>query len=275
MGPSLWLRPAAVAAATRAEVVSQLVLSLFPGIGLLDMAFEQEGFCVVRGPDLLWGGDVRAFHPPAGRFDGVIGGDPCQAHSQYRFLNPKSGQKYGDMTPEFARIVNAAVPRWFLRENVPHAPDPVVPGYGVRKQKINNRWLGEAQDRTRMLWFGMSGVPAGRPLLIEFAALETNEYRQAVTSSLRAVNVKLGGSGKPKRTYSPDGKRHGPDRGPRARMAEMLHYQGLPADFFGEFCPFTQTAQRQMVGNGVPLPMGRAIARAVRQALGLPLQASA
>jgi len=29
-----------------------LVLSLFPGIGLLDMAFEQEGFCVVRGPDL-------------------------------------------------------------------------------------------------------------------------------------------------------------------------------------------------------------------------------
>lgn len=36
----------------------QLVLSLFPGIGLLDMAFEEEGFCVVRGPDLLWGGDV-------------------------------------------------------------------------------------------------------------------------------------------------------------------------------------------------------------------------
>jgi site-specific DNA-cytosine methylase len=28
-----------------------LVLSLFPGIGLLDMAFEAHGFCVVRGPD--------------------------------------------------------------------------------------------------------------------------------------------------------------------------------------------------------------------------------
>ena len=34
------------------------MLSLFPGIGLLDMAFEEEGFCVVRGPDLLWGGDI-------------------------------------------------------------------------------------------------------------------------------------------------------------------------------------------------------------------------
>jgi DNA (cytosine-5)-methyltransferase 1 len=44
-------------------------LSLFPGIGLLDKAFELEGFCVVRGPDVLWGGDVRGFHPPAGRFD--------------------------------------------------------------------------------------------------------------------------------------------------------------------------------------------------------------
>lgn len=43
-----------------------LILSLFPGIGLLDMAFEEEGFCVVRGPDLLWGGDIRRFHPPAG-----------------------------------------------------------------------------------------------------------------------------------------------------------------------------------------------------------------
>jgi DNA (cytosine-5)-methyltransferase 1 len=56
--------------------VTQLVLSLFPGIGLLDMAFELEGFCVVRGPDLCCGGgrDIKNFHPPAGRFDGVIGG---------------------------------------------------------------------------------------------------------------------------------------------------------------------------------------------------------
>lgn len=58
--------------------MSKLVLSLFPGIGMLDMAFEEAGFCVVRGPDLLWGGDVRQFGPPAGKFDGVIGGPPCQ-----------------------------------------------------------------------------------------------------------------------------------------------------------------------------------------------------
>ena len=50
-----------------------VVLSLFPGIGLLDRAFEERGACVVRGPDLLWGGDIKGFHPPAGVFRGVIG----------------------------------------------------------------------------------------------------------------------------------------------------------------------------------------------------------
>jgi site-specific DNA-cytosine methylase len=68
--------------------MSELVLSLFPGIGLLDRAFEDAGFCVVRGPDLLWGGDVGRFHPPAGRFDGVIGGPPCQMFSTMRHVNP-------------------------------------------------------------------------------------------------------------------------------------------------------------------------------------------
>ena len=48
------------------------ILSLFPGIDLLGRGFELEGFCVAPGPDLLWGGDIRSFHPPAGRFDGAI-----------------------------------------------------------------------------------------------------------------------------------------------------------------------------------------------------------
>lgn len=50
------------------------MLSVFPGIDLLGRAFESEGFCVVRGLDLLWGGDVRTFHPPRGVFWGMIGG---------------------------------------------------------------------------------------------------------------------------------------------------------------------------------------------------------
>ena len=94
---------------------SLLVLSLFPGIGLLDMAFEEQGFCVVRGPDLLWGGDIRGFHPPPNRFDGIIGGPPCQKFSTAARLRP--GLKRQDLIPEFVRCVEEAQPTWFLMEN--------------------------------------------------------------------------------------------------------------------------------------------------------------
>ena len=105
----------------------QLVLSLFPGIGLLDMAFEEEGFCVLRGPDLLWGGDIRRFHPPAGKFDGVIGGPPCQA---FGHLGSVNRSRWGmdsvlpNLIPEFERCVIEAEPIWFLMENVLSAPSP-------------------------------------------------------------------------------------------------------------------------------------------------------
>ena len=69
---------AVVEARSGGDIVTRLVLSLFPGIGLLDRAFEDEGYCVVRGPDLIWGGDVHGFHPPMDTFDGIIGGPPCQ-----------------------------------------------------------------------------------------------------------------------------------------------------------------------------------------------------
>lgn len=41
--------------------------------------------------------------------------------------------------------------------------------------------------------------------------------------------------------------------------------QGLPADFLAD-APFTVAGKIKCVGNGVPLPMGRAIAKAVRKA---------
>jgi hypothetical protein len=114
--------------------VNSLVLSLFPGIGLLDQAFEEEGFCVVRGPDLLWGGDICNFHPTHLRFDGIIGGPPCQSWSGLGNVNrARWGDEcmMPDRIPEFARCVNEAKPSWFLMENVPQAPAPDCPGYEI------------------------------------------------------------------------------------------------------------------------------------------------
>ena len=128
-----------------------LVLSLFPGIGLLDMAFEEAGFCVVRGPDLLWGGDIRRFHVPAGRFDGVIGGPPCKAFSRLvHIVRAVHGEDSvsANLIPEYERVVTEAAPSWFVMENVPGAPLPNVSGYVVRDTMLNNRWLGEVQNRS-------------------------------------------------------------------------------------------------------------------------------
>jgi site-specific DNA-cytosine methylase len=301
-----------------------LVLSLFPGIGMLDMAFEEQGLCVVRGPDVLWGGDVRRFTPPAGRFDGVIGGPPCQTFSKLVNLVRAQGHepRFGNLIPEFERCVAEAQPTWFLMENVPDAPTPVVPGYEVHTQRLNNRWLGAEQHRVRAFSFGYRGEL--RKLAIETVALEAALRHETIVSGggrtawTRGTTTVVGdrtipqsarqfagpaatvtsivggkgkgGDGKAKRERTaPPGTvtsgdfpksrvRSGPpgavtlsDGGASKRMwrygiAEALELQGLPPDFL-EDAPFTVDGKRRAIANGVPLPMGRAVAAAVLRAV--------
>lgn len=220
------------------------VLSLFPGIGLLDQAFEEEGFCVVRGPDLLWGGDIRTFHPPALKFNGIIGGPPCQSWSG---LGNTNRARWGDdcmmpdRIPEFARCINEAQPGWFLMENVPQAPAPDCPGYGITQRVCDNRWVGGEQSRRRKFTFGCRHQHA--PFHIEGVALEAHNHIPVVLSSGQAGNG-----------------------GPRRSIADMAKAQGIDAARF-EHSPFTTTELRRAIANGVPLPLGKAVARAVRASM--------
>jgi DNA (cytosine-5)-methyltransferase 1 len=135
--------------------VRGLVLSLFPGIGMLDMAFEEAGFCVVRGPDLLWGGDVRKFHAPAGRFDGVIGGPPCQFASAMSRLNAAQGRSLAEnLIGEFERVVGEASPDWFAMENVVEANLPVIEGYTITGTVLRDVWCGGETLRKRRFSLG-------------------------------------------------------------------------------------------------------------------------
>ena len=243
----------------------QLVLSLFPGIGLLDMAFEEEGFCVVRGPDILWGGDVKRFQVPAGKFDGVIGGPPCQPFSQLIHMIRANGfePRHENLIPEFERVVGQGQPDWFIMEEVRAAPLPIVVGYRTHDQIVNTRHVGSTQNRERRLTFG---TRTGRALHIPTEALEPMDWDFAVTGDARRRPVALLAGGKPKAKES-GGRTSSLNRGggslPFERMCEL---QGLPINFLSE-APFTATAKKQVVGNGVPLPMGRAVAKAVRRAL--------
>lgn len=251
-----------------------LVLSLFPGIGLLDMAFEAEGFCVVRGPDLLWGGDIRSFHPPAGVFDGVIGGPPCQRWSRLaNIVKAVHGEESlaPDLIPEFERCVAEVHPVWFLMENVPAAPEPDIEGFLVRSIILNNRMFGASQTRERRFSFGTTdGRALNATAIAECVGAISGEWEPAVCSTAggRRASVAM--------VRDPDGRlvskgNQGLSEEARLRnrtVSEEARLQGLPPDFLDR-APFTVQGKRKAIGNGVPLPMGRAIAKAVKRAMNL------
>lgn len=241
-----------------------LVLSLFPGIGLFDMAFEREGFCVVRGPDVLWGGDIRQFAPPPGKFDGVIGGPPCQLFSPLQKLvaynrakaqaidpDTKAHKEAENLIPEFERCVTMAEPRWFVMENVTGAPEPSVTGYVVQAIVLNNRWCGGEQNRVRRFCFGWRGEDAPQ-FAVPGEVFEPIDYHPAVTAS--------GGTWDPTRRDGRGGV-YG-DKSTRY-LNEAISAQGLPDDYLKD-APLTVRGKLRAVGNGVPLPMGQAVAASVR-----------
>lgn len=225
--------------------MENLVLSIFPGIDLLGRAFEEEGFCIVRGPDILWGGDIKTFHPPAGVFGGVIGGPPCQPFvANLASMIKSQGKKlrHGNLIPEFERVVFEAQPEWWLMENVRRAPIPSVSGYLANSYLFNLRWLGEKQNRLRRFTFG---TPDGKKLLLEEVIFH---------NPIKCATVLAADTGPRRR----DGKRI------NYTLAEAIELQGLPPNFLAE-SPFLASAKRELVGNAVSMPMGRAIAKAIKR----------
>lgn len=237
-----------------------LVLSLFPGIGLLDMAFELEGFCVVRGPDLLWGGDIHRFHPPAGKFEGVIGGPPCQLYGGFANFAHRWKHPPEHMIPEFERCVRLAQPAWFLMENVEGAPIPNPGCYYVDDVLLNNRWFGEVQSRKRRFSLGSKEMlPRSIRPCILVDPLMRIEFEQTVTAS----------HGGERRTHCKKGATGGAIT--RYKLPRACELQGLPVDFLAR-SPLTEQGKLKAVAQGVPLPMGRAVAKAVKQAMGYHLE---
>ncbi|EIP96804.1 site-specific DNA methylase [Opitutaceae bacterium TAV1] len=208
-----------------------LVLSVFPGADLLGRGFETEGYCVVRGPDLVWGGDVRTFHPPPGAFGGVIGGPPCQDFSRARRTAP-TGNGLA-MLAEFARIVGEAQPDWFLMENVPGVPAFAVAGFEIQRFNLNAAECGCRQNRLRTFHFGSRDSS----MLVCDRAVTFQKLERTCLAS---------------EASRPD----------RRGWGDFCELQGLPRDF--NLPGLSVSAKYRAVGNGVPVPMARVIARAVR-----------
>jgi DNA (cytosine-5)-methyltransferase 1 len=238
-----------------------LILTVFPGIGVLDLAFEQAGYSVVRGPDLLWGGDIKRFHVPPGVFRGVVGGPPCQCFSRLVSIIRHNGYKLGEnLVPEFERIVSEGEPEWFVMENVEGAPIPNVSGYQVDPTLLDNRWLGQVQSRKHRFSFGSRD---GRKLSYQLAALENFDWDYRICASdWRRTPVKLLADGKAR---NPRGRKGALSyRGRKRDLPTVLKLQGLPEDFF-EHSPFTMKGKMEMLGNAVPFFMAKELARAIAE----------
>lgn len=217
---------------------SQLVLSLFPGIGLLDRAFEDAGFCVVRGPDKIWGGDIHKFTPPAGHFTGVIGGPPCQNFSgANRAKDFAAGM---ELVNEFLRVCDAAACDWALMENVAGSPDVTLPAMATQRFTLDASHCGSDQHRLRR--FHYFHKPGTRELVIPRPARSQPGQSQPGQSQPTCM--------------ASEGRRVG-----RRSWAEFCRLQGLPPGFDLE--PFTVAAKYRAVGNGVPYEMARTLADAI------------
>lgn len=219
--------------------MNELVLSLFPGVGLLDRAFTETGFCVVQAADKITGGDIRDFDGIFGLFSGIIAGPPCQgfsvANPHRKNADHKSVVNSRQMLQHTCRIIHTCQPMWFLIENVPCVPDVRIEGYTVQRIPITDQECGGVQLRSRHVQFGSRFNLIIRPERV-------NDFTR---------NRKKGRPSKSVTTKT--------DRW--TDFPDLCRRQGLDKPI--ELPGWYRTAKFKAVGNGVPLRMGRVLAAAV------------
>lgn len=212
----------------------ELILSLYPGIDVLGRAFAAAGYAVVLGPDLILDTRIESFHVPAGRFDGVIGGPPCQNYSD---ANRRRDTLEGDrLLREFLRVVVEAQPRWFLIENVRNVPTVQLPGWSVQRLDITDAACGGRQRRLRHIQFGHRAGWIIRPARTIGA--------RPVTPAVLTNNDN-----------------------PHDRFCRRLSRQGFDAPSAPQLSlrSFTSSARARAIGNAVPWRVSLALAIAVSQ----------
>lgn len=140
------------------------ILSLCTSAGLWDKAWQEAGHEVVAGCEIMphkramyeaFCGGKHLCHDLGDlpslirgqRFDGIIGGIPCQSRSKLRAIRDP---KFGDLLPQFLEVLGACEWDWCVGENV----SPLdVPGFKTARMNAMN--YGQPHQ-SRERWFTFS-----------------------------------------------------------------------------------------------------------------------
>lgn len=227
--------------------------------------------------------------------DMIIGGPPCQDFSSAGKRDENNGR--GDLTVCYSEIINKIRPRWFVMENVERIlkTDKLQQaktifkktGYGMTQMVLDASLCGVPQKRKRFILIGALGKEDGfmdrilvdnlakRPMTvadylgdslgIEFYYRHPRSYARRGIFSIHEPSPTIRGVNRP----IPQGyqiKHNDPVKsieGVRPLTTiERSYIQTFPKTF--QFLG-SKTEIEQMIGNAVPVNLGRYVAMGIKQ----------
>ena len=187
------------------------IINLFSGAGGFSLGARRSGFDIAGSVEMdpkaisvyernfpntsLWPQDLsivsatdilQTFNLKVGEIDGIIGGPPCQGFSHMG--NNNSGDPRNQLFIHFFEIVNKAVPKFFLAENVP----------GILSPK-NSQFIEDAMSKVKgkyeilepmRLVAKKFGVPTTRARVFFFGYLK-DEINPVESTAFEATNAEL------------------------------------------------------------------------------------
>ncbi len=226
--------------------------------------------------------------------DMIIGGPPCQDFSSAGKRNENNGR--GDLTVAYARIISKIRPKWFVMENVERIKqtqkllDAIKiykeTGYGLTQTVLDASFCGVPQKRKRFVMIGhlgdidnfmiiqikekLSKAPMsvadyfGDNLDVKFYYRHPRSYIRRGIFSVDEPSPTIRGVNRP----MPDGYKIHPNDPVRSKEGvralttkERSMIQTFPYDFI---FVGSKTNQEQMIGNAVPVNLGKFIGEAIK-----------
>lgn len=299
------------------------VIDLFSGCGGLSAGFAMAGFRVIAGFD-SWKPAVESYRASLDGdaclldlahadeavremdglgipwTDGIVGGPPCQDFSS---AGKRSEGARADLTAQYARIVLARRPLFFLMENVARAKRSKAfatavgmlgdGGYGIITRVLDASLCGVPQKRKRLITIGVNGrsikdVEAtigraldegladhpltmrgrfGSSLGIDRFYRHPRSYARRGIFSMDEPAPTVRGVNRP---VPPGYKPHKGDAGPvEGTRALTTTERALVQTLDGFTIIGTRTQMEQQIGNAVPPLLSRYAAKAIAEGLHL------